>query len=139
VICLDTNVISETLRKEPDRRVLEWLIKHDVEIALPVVTIAEIAFGIQKIRPDNRADRLTRGLDEWRHRFSDRILLLTEEAALTYGKIMGNTIRKGKPISAQDGMIAAIAIVNHHALATRNISDFQNIADLELINPWEPE
>lgn len=51
MIFLGTNVISETLKKEPDRNVIAWLVHHDAEIALPTVTIAEIAFGIRKIRP----------------------------------------------------------------------------------------
>jgi predicted nucleic acid-binding protein len=58
LIFLDTNVISETLKKAPNEAVLAWLVRHDAEMALPTVTIAEIAFGIGKIRPDQRAERL---------------------------------------------------------------------------------
>lgn len=58
----DTNVISETLKKAPNPAVIAWLVRHDAELALPTVTIAEIAFGIQKIRPDQRAERLEQGL-----------------------------------------------------------------------------
>jgi predicted nucleic acid-binding protein len=64
VIFADTNVVSETLRKAPDKQVLNWLIRFDTEIALPTVTIAEIAFRIHKIRTDQRAARLTRGLED---------------------------------------------------------------------------
>ncbi|MFK4532151.1 putative nucleic acid-binding protein [Bradyrhizobium ottawaense] len=46
MIFLDTNVIFETLRKAPDDAVIAWLVRHDAELALPTVTIAEIAFGI---------------------------------------------------------------------------------------------
>lgn len=66
MIFLDTNVLSETLRKSPDPAVISWLIRHDAEIALPTVTIAEIAYGIHKMQPDQRASRLERGLDDWR-------------------------------------------------------------------------
>ena len=55
MIFLDTNVISETLRKTPNPAVIAWLVRNDAELALPTVTIAEIAFGIGKIRPDQRA------------------------------------------------------------------------------------
>jgi predicted nucleic acid-binding protein len=64
------NVISETLRKTPNPAVLAWLVRNDAELALPTVTIAEIAFGIGKIRPDQRAARLEHGLAAWRHRFA---------------------------------------------------------------------
>lgn len=136
MIFLDTNVVSETLRKSPDPSVMAWLIRHDAELALPTVTIAEIAFGIQKILPDQRAARLEQGLSGWRHRFADRIFGLTEEAALAYGDIMGVASRQGLGMSAPDGMIAAITRVNGGRLATRNLTDFQT-AGLDLISPWD--
>lgn len=135
MIFLDTNVVSETLRKEPDPSVLAWLIRHDAELALPTVTIAEIAFGIAKIQPDERATRLAQGLADWRRRFAGRIFGLTEEAALAYGKIMGQASRHGAGMSAPGGMIAAIAHINGGRLATRNLADFRSTG-LELISPW---
>lgn len=136
MIFLDTNVVSETLKKSPDEGVMAWLVRHDAELALPTVTIAEIAFGIQKIRPDQRADRLAQGLAEWRRRFADRIFGLTDEAALAYGDIMGSAVRSGRAMSSPDGMIAAIVRVNGERLATRNVNDFQTTG-LELISPWD--
>lgn len=136
MIFLDTNVVSESLRKTPDPAVMAWLVRHDAEISLPTVTIAEVAFGIHKIRPDERADRLERGLAGWRHRFAGRIFALTEEAALAYGEIMGDAKRRGHGMSAPDGMIAAIARINGGRLATRNISDFATTG-LTLLSPWE--
>ena len=136
MIFIDTNVISETLKKAPDPAVMAWLVRHDAELALPSVAIAEIAFGIQKIRPDQRADRLEQGLSGWRERFSDRIFGLNEAAALSYGEIMSTAMRRGRPMSAPDGMIGAIAAVNGGRLATRNLADFAT-TDLELINPWD--
>lgn len=136
MIFLDTNIVSETLRKSPDEAVIAWLVRHDAELALPTVTIAEIAFGIQKIRPDQRAERLEQGLSDWRRRFADRIFGLTEEAALAYGEIIGTAARQGRGMSAPDGMIAAIARVNGGRLATRNLGDFVT-TNLELISPWE--
>lgn len=136
MIFLDTNVISESLRKAPNEAVIAWLIRHDAELALSTVTIAEIAYGIQKIRPDQRADRLERGLEDWRRRFADRIFGLTEEAALAYGEIMGAAVRQGRTMSAPDGMIAAIARVNGGRLATRNLTDFETTG-LDLISPWD--
>ena len=136
MIFVDTNVISESLKKTPDPAVLAWLVRNDAELALPTVTIAEVAFGIQKIRPDERADRLEQGLSRWRHRFADRIFGLTEEAALAYGEIMGAATRQGRGMSAPDGMIAAIARVNGGRLATRKLNDFAPVK-LELISPWD--
>lgn len=44
---LDTNVMSETLKKAPDSAVIAWLVRHDAELALPTIAVAEIAFGIK--------------------------------------------------------------------------------------------
>ena len=136
MIFVDTNVISETLRNTPSEAVIAWLVRYDAELALPTVTIAEIAYGIQKIVPDQRAGRLQQGLDGWRQRFADRIYGLTEEAAMEYGEIMGTASRHGRVMSAPDGMIAAIARVNRGRLATRNLADFAT-AGLELVSPWD--
>lgn len=122
MIFLDTNVLSESVRKSPDPAV--------------IVTIAEIAFGIRKIAPDQRALRLEQAVADWRRRFSDRIFGLTEEAALAYGEIMATASRQGLGMSAPDGMIAAITRVNGGRLATRNLSDFQ-AAGVDLISPWD--
>jgi predicted nucleic acid-binding protein len=129
LIFLDTNVISETLRKTPSTAVVAWLVRNDAELVLPTVTIG-------KIRPDQRAARLEQGLASWRHRFADRIFAFTEAAALAYGDIMSTALRQRRPMTAPDGMIAAIARINGGRLATRNLADFAT-AGLELICPWD--
>ena len=136
MIFVDTSVISETLKHAPDEAVLAWLIRHDAELALPTVVVGEIAFGIAKIKPDQRAKRLEHGLLQWRLRFAGRIFHFTEEAALTYGDIMGQATRQGRPMSVPDGMIAAIAKVNGGKLATRNVPEFATTG-LNIVSPWE--
>jgi predicted nucleic acid-binding protein len=63
------------------------------------VTIAEIAFGIARISPDERAARLEQDLAHWRHRFADRIFGFTETAALAYGEIMGRADAWGASVT----------------------------------------
>lgn len=136
MIFLDTNVISETMRLRPYQRVVDWLVRHDAELALSSVVIAELAFGINKLPPDQRAHRLTAGLDAWRQRFGGRVFAFTEECALVYGTLMGAAVRRGRPMSAQDGMIAAIAITHGSKLATRNVADFDGTS-VDLMDPWD--
>lgn len=136
MIFLDTHVVSETLKRAPEPTVMRWLEKHDAELALSTVVIAELAFGISKIRPDERAQRLADGLEAWRSRFAGRISAFTEEAALSYGERMGEAARSGRPTSAPDGRIAAIARIHSAPLATRNVADFRE-AEVRLVNPWE--
>lgn len=135
MIFVDTNVISETLRRDPNPAVVAWLERHDAELALSTVVVGEIAFGIEKIRFDERSARLTAGLTSWRERFADRIFPFTEAAALAYGAIMATALRSGRPMSVADGMIAAITVVNSAQLATRNVADF-GTTGLRTISPW---
>jgi len=117
---------------------MSWLAAHDELLAVSTVTIAEIAFGIEKIRPDERSERLAAGLNDWRQRFADRIFPLTDQAALLYGELMGVTYRSGVGVSVPDGMIAAIVKANRGQLATRNTKDFEPL-NLDLINPWDKQ
>lgn len=135
MIFIDTDVVSETMRAEPNARVSAWLERYDAELALSTIVLAEIAFGIERIRPEQRAHRFELRLQALRRRFSDRLFTLNEEAALAYGEIMGQALRRGVAITMADGMIAAIARVNGGRLATRNIQDFQ-ATGLTLYDPW---
>ncbi|WP_290653453.1 type II toxin-antitoxin system VapC family toxin [Aquisalimonas sp.] len=135
MIFLDTNVVSETLKPSPDPLVIDWLIAHDAELALPAVALAELAYGIERVRPHNRAKRLARGLVAWRDRLKGRIFSFGEAAAMHYGELMGEAARNGLPMSIPDGMIAATARVHAASLATRNVADFRD-TELDLINPW---
>ena len=136
VIFLDRNVVSETLKRTPNPAVTSWLARFEVELVLSTVAIAEVAYGIEKIRPDQRSRRLERGLAELRRHFADRrIFPFTEQAALIYGALMGETTRAGRPMSVPDAMIAAIAKTYRARLATRNLADFEG-SGLQLISPW---
>lgn len=136
MIFLDTNVISENMRKSPDEAVQSWLKRFDPDFAVSSIVIGELAFGIDRINVDQRSSRLKKALDEWRARLQGRIFAFTEEAALAYGRLMADAARRGREMSTQDGMIAATALVNRGRLATRNIRHFDRTG-LDLINPWD--
>ncbi|MDQ0395822.1 type II toxin-antitoxin system VapC family toxin [Labrys monachus] len=135
MIFIDTNVLAETMRPRPAPAVIHWLIANDHLVAVPAIVIAEIAYGIEKIRHDERSPRLQSSLDEWRRRFAGRIYGFDEEAALIYGHVMGAARRKGETLDALDGMIASIALRHDYPLATRNIAHFAPCS-VRTINPW---
>ena len=115
---------------------MEWLSKYRTELALPVVALAEIAFGIERIRPQERANRLEQRYNEWTRAYAGAIYLFNFDCAAAYAALMANAEGLGRPMAMPDGMIAAIALVNGGRLATRNIRDFETTG-LELISPWD--
>jgi predicted nucleic acid-binding protein len=135
MICIDTNVISETMKPNPNPQVMTWLLRHDHEIGLPTIAIAEIAFGIGKLQGSTRAMSLQQQLDAWRERFAARLIVFDETAALVYGSLMSAALRQGRAMTVLDGLIGALALRHNAKLATRNTKDF-DVSGLNLINPW---
>jgi predicted nucleic acid-binding protein len=136
VIFLDTNVVSELVRPKPNTKVIAWLVKHDLSLALSTVVLAEITYGIEKIRPDERAKRLEGFPRALQERYAGRLCQFDAESALIYGVLMGQARRQGRNPTTADGMIAAIALRHQGAVATRNVDDFV-FPKLTVHNPWK--
>ena len=138
MILLDTNVVSEVMRAMPARTVLDWLNDQEsTTLYVSTVTIGEIVYGL-RVMPDGKRRS---GLDEKFERFvvlafTQRVLAYDEPAARVYGEVMGRRKELGRPMSAPDGQIAAIARCNHMAVATRNVADFEHCG-IEVVNPFE--
>jgi len=135
---LDTNVISELISKRPDRKIVEWLDRLDPNtIYLNVITIGEIRKGIEKLLPSKRRETVREWLEtDLLLRFQGRILEITTEVMLVWGELVGRLEKEGKPISAIDSLIAAIALQGNYCLATRNEHNFQ-YSGVTIINPWK--
>jgi hypothetical protein len=135
VIFVDTNLISENVRPQPDPKVAAWIRENDAQLALSTIVLAEIKFGIERIRPDERAKALEGYFEETRRRFAGRTYAFDEPSAVIYGQIMGEASRRGHRLSVPDGMIAAVALRHDSPLATRNRKHFA-INGLKLVDPW---
>ena len=135
---LDTNVISETVRPQPEPRVLNWIRDQSPnDLFLSAVTLGELVRGTRKLPDSSRS----RQYQYWiRHdlarQFDGRVLAFDERAAVRWGEIMGAGDRSGEPRLALDAQIAAIAGRYGLALATRNVKNFQGMR-VTLLNPWE--
>ncbi len=136
-LLLDTNVLSEVTKPNPDARVLEWLDKLDEDRSfISIVSIAEIRRGVALMDRGRKRDALAEWLaQDLTQRFEHRIIPVDEPVPLAWGDLMGHAKRSGRGLSSMDGLIAATAVAHDLGLATRNTSDFEGFG-IELIDPW---
>ena len=140
MIILDTNVISEGFRLRPDAQVRGWLDQQpsaDLYLCAPV--LAELRFGVERLplgRRRTELDRMVTNAEQ--NLFANRLLPIDREAAYAFGRVTATRANMGRPIMPMDGMIAAIAVANGMAIATRDVDDFTGLG-INLINPFDPE
>ncbi|MDP3971755.1 MAG: type II toxin-antitoxin system VapC family toxin [Candidatus Nanopelagicales bacterium] len=137
MILLDTNVVSEAMKPQPDPRVLAWLDAQAAEtLYLSSVTLAELLFGIRALPTGRRRAILSGTLDGLLALFDQRVLPFDAQAARYYAELAVAARAAGKGFPNPDGYLAAIAAAHDFIVATRDVSPFQ-AADLKVINPWE--
>jgi predicted nucleic acid-binding protein len=134
---LDTNVVSEWTKPQPNAGVTTWLQEADEDrVFLSVATVAELRHGIERLAAGSRRKKLDTWLsEELPLRFESRILPVTTEVADEWGRVIARCEAGGRPLAAMDGLIAATAAVHGLTLVTRNTSDFET-ALKALLNPW---
>ena len=103
---------------------------------MSVITVGEIAKGIELLDEGPRRERFTAFLDRLEQGFARRVLGIDSETARIWGEITARAQRRGRVVSATDGLIAATAIQHGLQVMTRNVSDFEETG-AEIINPWE--
>ncbi len=134
---LDTCVISEVVKKKPEPAVVEWIRQqHEETLYLSVLSLGEIQKGVVKIREPERRARLQEWLDkDLLQRFANRILAVSPEVALTWGKLQGQAEKNGRPLPVIDGLLAAAALCSGAVVVTRNEEDFAPTG-VSILNPW---
>jgi predicted nucleic acid-binding protein len=136
VIVLDTNVLSEPLRERPDDGVLAWLSSVDSDVTATAVSIGELLVGARRLPQGRRRDGLLAAIDGIATSFEDQVLPYDLGASRRYAAMQADRRSAGRPLSTEDGMIAAICAENEATLATRNVRDFDGLG-VVLINPWD--
>jgi toxin FitB len=137
VIVLDTNVISELMRAEPNRAVFSWVsLQPRSSLFTTSVNKAEIFYGITAL-PVGRRRSMLFDLAEamFADDFLDRVLPFDAAGAVHYASIVTSRQQTGRPIEPFDAQIAATALVFGAEIATRDIGGFANCG-LSVINPW---
>jgi len=136
MIVLDTNVVSEAMKRHPDAKVLAWLDEQVAEtLFLASVTMAELMFGVAALPSGKRRDRLARAVDGLGELYEGRVLPFDMDAARRYAALAAAARRKGRGFPVPDGYIAAIAASRGFAVASRDTSAFE-AAGLGVVNPW---
>lgn len=135
MIIVDTNVWREISHAQGNERVKQWFVDHESELLLSSIVLSEMLYGVCKME-DGRKKQLMLG---WYARleaeFSERILDYDRKCALAYGELANEIRVQGLDTGVTDTMIAAQAVANKAAIATRNVKDFA-FAGIAVIDPW---
>jgi toxin FitB len=134
---LDTNVISETVRKRPHRNIIDWIAAERPEdLAISIVTLSELLDGVATDRNETRRHKLTAWVEiEVSDRFRDRTLPLTSNVLIDWLRLGRRLRAGGRSREAADLLIAATARVHKLTLVTRNIRDFADTG-VVVYDPW---
>lgn len=136
---LDTNIISQATKPVPSGALVAWMSDQtDEQLFIASFTLAEIQRGVLE-KPQGKKRR---ELENWFSGpdgppalFSGRVLPFDEKAALIWARLMAEGTAAGRPRSALDTIIAAVAVANDCVLVTDNDKDF---AGLRVVNPLHP-
>lgn len=133
---LDTNIIGNATRPNPSPALLAWMAEqNDIDLFISALTVAEIRRGLL----EKPAGKKRAVLEAWfagpegpQALFAGRVLPFDEKAGLVWAQLMADGTAKGRPRSALDMMIAAVAEANGCIVVTDNEKDFTG---LKFVNP----
>ena len=131
---LDTNVISELARANPDSRVVAFLSEQE-DVWLSSILIHEVEYGLRLLPHGARRSRLSETLSAIFEGYGDRILPLDRAGAEWSAEFRAQGRLAGHPIALGDALVAGVAKAHGLTLATRNTADFAHLA-IETLNPW---
>ena len=136
-VLLDTNVVSEPIRKVPDPSVETWAAGLPLEsLFFSAVGEAELRYGAEILPAGRRRETLIADIEGMlRDAFMDRVLPFDSDAAREYAYIAAVRCSIGRIVMPADLQIAAIARSRGLAVATRNVRDFRDTG-VEMVNPW---
>jgi predicted nucleic acid-binding protein len=134
---LDTCLISELVKKEPNPAVVSWLDEQEEhKLFLSVLTLGELQKGISKLPDGAKKDELLAWVTiDLGERFSGRIIDIDQETALCWGKLQGEAERSGEKLPVMDSLIAATAVAHGLIVVTRNAKDMERCGG-GVCNPW---
>jgi predicted nucleic acid-binding protein len=134
---LDTCLISELVKREPNPAVVSWLDEEDEQkLFLSVLNLGELQKGISKLPDNAKKDELQAWVAlDLVERFAGRILDIDLETALCWGRLQGEAEQAGEKLPVMDSLIAATAAAHGLVVVTRNVRDMERCG-VKVCNPW---
>jgi predicted nucleic acid-binding protein len=137
MLMLDTNMLSEIMRSEPEQKVADWIVRQPSdELFTAAVCQAEILSGLAVMPSGRRRSELEEAARAmFAEDFDGRVLPFDAEAAAAYAEVFAARRRAGRPSGTIDLMLAAIARTRGASVVTRNVADFEGVG-VPIVNPW---
>ena len=134
---LDTCLISEMVKKEPNPAVVSWLDEQDEQtLFLSVLNLGELQKGISKLPVGAKKDELQAWVTlDLAERFTGRIIDIDLNTALCWGRLQGEAERLGVKLPVMDSLIAAVAAAHGLIVVTRYVRDMERCG-VRVCNPW---
>lgn len=132
---VDTNVVSELLRRAPSISVVRFL-EENPDLFISVIVFHELEYGIHCAADTDRRAKLQAYALSLRQQFAGRIIDVDLQLAETAGRLRAFERSSGRVLAELDALIAATAMVKGFILVTRNIKDFETLS-IPLLNPWD--
>ena len=131
---LDTNIVSELRKRDPNPAVTTWFdATPSADLFISALTVGEIRHGVERLRRKDEAQALV--IEQWltglRVAYRDHIVSIDSEIADRWGRLSGPAW-----LPVIDGLLAATALVRDWTLVTRDTGDFAR-SGVCLLNPWE--
>lgn len=132
---VDTDVLSEARRPAPNPKVLDWMEKNRSNLYISAFTIADLAYGINRLPAGRKREELRGWFEEVRETWEPRTLRFDSRTATVWGELQATLEQRGQLMPVQDSYIAAIAKRHTLRIATRNTRDFAP-AGIPTVNPF---
>ena len=133
---LDTNVLSEPFRVDPEPLVVDFLTRQP-DLWLSSIVLHELQFGLDLMPRGRRQDQVREQFLRLTNEYSDRVIGVGPTEARLAARFRATRQRAGRPLHLADALIAGTAVAHDLAIATRNAKDYASL-DVVVTNPWQP-